>query len=195
MNFLILAAEVTTKTAEAVTTTAEHGAEGAHHANGFILPGDINEVIWGSIAFLLIAALVFWKGRPAIKAMWNGRIDRIAGELTSAETSRSSAEAKLSAVESDIANADAERERILTEARANAATLKAQIIAKAESDASDVRARGAADAEASKAQASSDLQTEIGTLALGAAEAVVANALDASTQNELIDNYIAKVGA
>jgi hypothetical protein len=94
-----------------------------------------------------------------------------------------------------IANADAERQRILTEARSNAATLKAQIIAKADSDAADVRARGAADAEASKAQATSDLQTEIGSLALGAAEAVVANALDAATQSELIDNYISKVGA
>jgi F-type H+-transporting ATPase subunit b len=195
MNFLILAAEVTTKTAEAVTTAGEHGAESVHHANGFILPGDINEVIWGSISFLLIMALIFWKGRPAIKGMWNGRIERIAGELSSAESTRANAEAKLSAVESNIANADAERQRILTEAHANAATLKAQIIAKAESDAADVRARGAADAESSKAQATSDLQTEIGSLALGAAEAVVANALDAATQSELIDNYITKVGA
>jgi F-type H+-transporting ATPase subunit b len=181
MNFLILASEA--------------GAEGAHHSNGFIIPGDINEVIWGTISFLLIVVLISWKGGPAIKAMWNGRIDRIAGELTSAENSRVNAEAKLSAVESNIANADSERQRILTEARANAATLKAQIIAKAESDAADVRARGAADAESSKAQATSDLQTEIGSLALGAAEAVVANALDAATQSELIDNYITKVGA
>ena len=195
MNFLILAAEVTTQTVEAVTSSAEHGAETVHHANSFLLPGDINEVIWGSISFLLIVALVFWKGRPAIKGMWNGRIDRISGELDGAATSRSSAEAKLASVESSIANADAERQRILAEGRENAATLKAQIIAKAESDAADVRARGAADAESAKAQATSDLQTEIGSLAMGAAEAVVANALDAATQNELIDNYIAKGGA
>ena len=181
MNFLILASEA--------------GAEGVHHSNGFIIPGDINEVIWGTISFLLIVVLISWKGGPAIKAMWNGRIDRIAAELDRAENSRTSAEAQLASVESAIANADAERQRILVEARSTATTLKAQIIAKADADAADVRARGAADAEASKAQATSDLQTEIGSLALGAAEAVVANALDAATQNELIDNYITKVGA
>lgn len=167
----------------------------AEHKNGFIIPGDINEVIWGSIAFLLIVALIVWKGRAPIAAMWNGRIDRIRNEMTAADDTRAKAEARLAEVESNIANADAERQRILTEARSNAATLKAQIIAKADSDAADVRARGAADAEASKAQATSDLQTEIGSLALGAAEAVVANALDAATQSELIDNYISKVGA
>jgi F0F1-type ATP synthase membrane subunit b/b' len=32
-------------------------------------------------------------------------------------------------------------------------------------------------------------------LALGAAEKVVANSLDAATQNELIDSYINSVGA
>ena len=58
---------------------AEAGAK-----NGTIIPHDINEVIWGSISFLLVVALVAWKGRPAIVAMWNGRIERIRNEVTSA---------------------------------------------------------------------------------------------------------------
>lgn len=163
--------------------------------NGWVLPGDINEVIWGTIGFLVVATLIVWKGGPAIKAMWNGRIDRIRTELESAAAARAEAEAKLAAVEADLADADNERRRIVAEARDTAAAVRAQIIAKAGTDAADLRARGTADVEAAKAQATSDLQAEIGVLAIGAAEAVVANALDATTQSQLIDNYIDKVGA
>jgi len=178
MNAIILAAE-----------------EGAHHANSFILPGDINEVIWGSISFLCIVGLFLWKGLGPVKGMWYGRIERIANELQTAEAARTQAEAQLAAVESDIANADAERDRILSEGRETAETVKAQIIERAGTDAADVRTRGIADVEAAKAQVTGDLQAEIGVLALGAAEAVVANSLDDAAQNDLIENYINRVGA
>jgi F-type H+-transporting ATPase subunit b len=127
--------------------------------------------------------------------MWNGRIDRIRNEVTSAADTRAAAEAKLAEVESNIANAADERQRIIAAARADAQTVKAQIIARAGTDAADLKARGLADAEAAKAQATSDLQAEIGALALGAAEKVVANSLDAATQSQLIDSYIDRVGA
>ena len=167
----------------------------AEHKNGFIIPGDINEVIWGTIAFLLIVVLLVWKGRAPIAAMWNGRIDRIRNEVTTAADARAAAEARLAEVTSNIANADAERQRIIAAARTDAETVKAQIVARAGTDAADLRARGTADAEAARSQATADLQTEIGVLALGAAEKVVANSLDAATQTELIDNYITRVGA
>jgi F-type H+-transporting ATPase subunit b len=170
-------------------------ASEAHEPNGIVIPSDINEVIWGSIGFLIVFGLIVWKGGPAIKAMWNARIERIRSEIETAEAARTEAEAKLAKVEADIANADAERGRILAEARETASSLKAQIIAKAGADAADLRARGAADAEGAKAQASSDLQAEVAMLALGAAEKVVANNLDSATQAELIENYIQKVGS
>jgi len=170
-------------------------ASAEHAENGFIVPGDTNEVIWGTISFTIIVLLFLWKGLPAVKVMWNGRIERIRNEVTSAADTRAAAEAKLAEVESNIANADEERQRILASARTDAQTVKAQIIARAGTDAADLKARGLADAEAAKAQATSDLQAEIGALALGAAEKVVANSLDAATQSQLIDSYIDRVGA
>lgn len=170
-------------------------ASEAHKPNTIVLPSDINEVIWGSIGFLIVFGLIAWKGGPAIKAMWKGRIEKIANELDAAAAARAAAEAKLADVESNIANADAERRRIVSDARTDAETVKAQIIARAGTDAADIRARGAADVEAAKAQATSDLQAEIGALAIGAAERVVTESLDPATQSELIDTYIANVGA
>jgi F-type H+-transporting ATPase subunit b len=127
--------------------------------------------------------------------MWHARIDRIRNEVTSAADTRAAAEAKLAEVESNIANAADERQRIIAGARTDAQTVKAQIITRAGTDAADLKARGLADAQSAKLQATSDLQAEIGVLALGAAEKVVANSLDAATQNELIDSYINSVGA
>ena len=163
--------------------------------NGYILPHKIEEVFWGSLAFVIVVSLIVWKGGPAIKAMWNARIDRIRNELEAAETARTSAEAKLTQVEASIADADNERARILAEATETAQTVKAQLVERAGTDAAEVRARGLADIESSKAQATGDLQSEIGVLALGAAEAVVANSLDDATRAELIDSYISRVGA
>jgi len=167
----------------------------AEAPNQVILPGDINEAIWGSISFILIVLLIVWKGRPAIKAMWNGRIDRIRNEVQAAADVRAAAEARLAEVEASIADVDQERQRIVAGAREDAASVKAQIIARAGTDAADLRARGRADAEGARAQAAADLQAEIGALVIGAAEKVVASSLDASTQSELIDTYIANVGA
>ena len=58
-----------------------------------------------------------------------------------------------------------------------------------------MRERAAADIESSKAQAVADLQAEVARLAIGAAEVVVQHNLDPSTQTQLVENYIAQVGA
>ncbi len=162
--------------------------------NGQILPHKIEEVFWGTAAFLIVMALTVWKGGPAIKGMWNGRIERLSGELDTAAEARANAEAELAQVEASIADADNERARILSDARETSETVKTQLVARASTDADDVRRRGLADIDATKFQATSDLQAEIGLLAMGAAEAVVSNNLDEATQTELIEGYIARVG-
>ncbi len=173
----------------AVLLAAEAGAE-----NAPIIPHDFNEVIWGSIAFIIVFALIVWKGGPAIKGMWNGRIERFEGELSSAAEARAEAEASLADVEGRIANAEAERERILNEAARNAEAVRAQLTERATQDAADVRRRGASDIEAAQAQVSADLSAELADLAVGAAEAVVANSLDQAAKEDLVEKYIASVG-
>ena len=80
-------------------------ASEAHEPNSLVLPSDINEVIWGTIGFLVVFTLIVSKGGPAIKNMWNARIARIRSEIETAEAARSEAEAKLAKIDSDIANA------------------------------------------------------------------------------------------
>jgi F-type H+-transporting ATPase subunit b len=170
-------------------------AEAEHEANGAIIPHDINEVIWGSIAFVIVVSLIIWKGGPAIKNMWNGRIDRLRKELDDAAAARVEAEAKLAAVEQRIAKADEERARIRAEAQQASGSLATQIAERAQHEAVEIRARAAADAENSKAQAGADLEAELARVAVGAAEQVVTKNLDTATQRQLIEAYITKVGS
>jgi F-type H+-transporting ATPase subunit b len=168
-------------------------AEGG--GNAPILPHDLNEVIWGSIAIILVVSLIVWKGGPAIKAMWNGRIERLAGELDAAAAAKVTGEAELAAVEQRIADAAGERERIRSEATESAAAVREQLAARAVEDAAAVRRRGAADLTSSQQQVSVDLESELADLAVGAAEAVVTSNLDAATQAELVERYIASLAA
>lgn len=171
------------------------GVLASEEPNKTILPGDINEVFWATSAFIVVMALLVWKGGPAIKNAWNARIERIRGELDEAETSRGDAETRLAELQGRIADADQERERIRTEADQTAANLVAQLDARTAADAAAIRERAAADAESAKAQAEADLRVEIGSIALGAAETVVARNLDPDTQRQLIENYIQTVGS
>jgi F-type H+-transporting ATPase subunit b len=83
-------------------------AETVHKPNTIILPSDINEVIWGTISFLIVFGLIWWKGGPAIKGMWVGRIERIRTEVETAAEARATAEAALAKVEADLADAETE---------------------------------------------------------------------------------------
>ena len=92
--------------------------------NGFLLPHDINEVIWGTIAFLIVLGLLIWKSaaRPS-RAAWNGRTERLSKELDDAAAAKAEAQTKLADVQHRIADAGNERQRILDEAAQTAATL------------------------------------------------------------------------
>lgn len=169
-------------------------SEGGHEPNGVILPSDFNEVIWGSIAFFIVFGLLVWKGGPAIKKMWNARIERIANEVNDAANARAEAEARLAEVRSRIANVEQERQGIRAEATRTAQALSQQIAARTESDVAEIGVRAQGDAQASRAQVTADLQSEIADLAVGAAEQIVVNSLDRATRDQLIESYIAKVG-
>ncbi len=165
-----------------------------HHPNKWLLPGDINEVIWGTLAFLVVFALFVWKGLPALKKAMQARSSRIGAEIAAAEQGRAAADAELASVKSSLANADDEAQRIVDEAKKRAATVKSDLMTRAEAEVEAARARARVEIEASKGQALADLRAEVATRSMVAAEAVVRSNLDPSTQSDLIDRYIEQVG-
>lgn len=170
-------------------------AEGADVGNGYWLPHDLNEVIWGTIAFVLVFGLIVWKAGPAIKKALNARPERISGELAAAESVKAEAEAERDRIKEALADSDAEAARIVEAARQSADRLRVDGETRALADAQILRDRAAHDIVSARRQAESDLVGEVSRLALGAAEKVVHNNLDDATQQALIESFISQVGA
>ncbi|MFV0523113.1 MAG: F0F1 ATP synthase subunit B [Acidimicrobiales bacterium] len=165
-------------------------AEGEHHANGRQFAGDINEVIWGSIAFFVVLALLIKYGGPAISKGFKGRTDRIQGEIDEAKAQRSAAENAAAAERSELPDLAGEEQRLLDEANESATRLRADIVARAQTEADEIRARGSAEVENYRRQALADLTAEVSQLTKDSAEAVVLETLDDASQRDLIDRYI-----
>jgi F-type H+-transporting ATPase subunit b len=158
-----------------------------------ILP-EINEIIWGGLAFFIVFGFISWKGYPAIKKTMDERTEKIRTEIEGAEAAKAESEKVLAQYHAQLADARNEAARILEEARQDADAVKADRIAAIQPEIDEMRARAASEIEASKAQALSELRGEITAIALGAAERVVERNLDDATNRALIDSYIDSVG-
>ena len=165
----------------------------AEGPNGVHLASDINEVIWGSVAFFVIFGLIVWKAGPLITRAIQDRTVKIEAELADAKAARQKAEEALTASTSDLPDVGAEALRIRNEAEATAAKLKDDLIAKAEAEAESIKERGRNDVATRKRQAQADLTAEVAQMTRSSAEAVVLEGLDDAAQTDLIETYINRV--
>lgn len=168
----------------------EEGAE-----NAFWLPHDIWEVFWGSLAFLIIVALLWKFGKGPGSDYYNRRTEGIAKSLDEAAAARSEAEGERDRIKAALADSDSEAARILEDARRSADALTTDIAARAERDVAAIHERATIDLAATRAQTEAELSQELARLALGAAEEVVSHELDEASQQRLIDTYITNINA
>lgn len=167
----------------------------AEGPNGAFLPADIKEFWWSAAAFGIVLFALITKVLPLVRKGMSSRSDGIRDELVEAERARVEAEAELSSLRTRLGDADAEAEKILAEARDNAATVKSDLISRADADAVDAKAKAEAEVSASTGQASADIQAAVAGQAAAATESVVNSNLDAGTHADLIDRYIQEVSS
>jgi F-type H+-transporting ATPase subunit b len=158
-----------------------------------LLP-ETNEIIWGTIFFLVVVTVLVKFAVPALKKGMQARADKISADLQGAEAAKVEAERVLADYQAQVANARAEADRIIEEARGQAEQVRADLMAKAEADAAEARARSTADLEASVNRLKADLQTDVGQFAIELAERIVERSIDRDAQQALIERYIADVG-
>jgi F-type H+-transporting ATPase subunit b len=153
-----------------------------------------NEIIWGSLAFLVLFGFFLWKGIPAVKNMEKAREDRIRNDLESAERTRTEAEAEKSHYDAQIASTREEASRIIDEARQSADAVRRDLVARAEAEASEIRERAQADIANQRAQAMSQLRDEVAELSIDLASRIVERNLDSDTNRQLVNSFIDQVG-
>ena len=154
---------------------------------------ELNEIIWGGAAFLILFVVMVKKGFPAVTGAMDARAERIQTDLDAAERAKSAAQAVQADYEARLADAKGEAARLFEEARTTADQLKVDLTTRAEADVVEMRERATADIEVARQQAIADLRAEVAGIALGAAERVVQSSLDEDVQRRLIDQYIDEV--
>lgn len=159
-----------------------------------LLP-ETNEIIWGSVGFVVVFLFLAKFGLPAARKAMDERSAKIQGDLDAAEAAKADAEAVKADYAAKVADAKTESARIIEEARQAADQLKADQQARLNEELAAARTSAQADIDAAKGQAMAELRGEVSDIAIGAAEAVVGANLDRAAQSQLIEDYINRVQA
>ena len=159
-----------------------------------ILP-EGKEILWASIAFVIVFSLLAWKAWPPIKAGLQARQDKIRDDLTKAESARTEAETSLEDYKRQLADARNDASQIIEEARLQAEGVRQERVAAVETEIAELRARAAEDIRLATERAMGDLQSKVAELSIDLAEKVVERNLDRQTQTALIESYINQVGS
>ena len=153
-----------------------------------------NELIWGTIAFLILLFIMYRTVFPSVNKALADRRANIEGKLEQAERERNQAEELLEQYRRRLREAEDETQRILDQARADAERVRRDLLAKAETDAGRELDRARQAIRAERDQAIRQLRNEVGTLAVELATRVVGDSLDRDRQLRLVDEYIEELG-
>jgi F-type H+-transporting ATPase subunit b len=159
-----------------------------------ILP-EFDELLWGSIAFLLVFFVLWRFAFPRIGELLRARTEKIQGEMEQAEETRREADRILADYRRQLATARDEANGIIEEARRTAEQLRKDLQEKAEREAQGTVQRAQEEIRAERDRVMQELKAQVGTLSVQLAERVVGASLDARRHKQLIDSYIEEVAA
>ena len=153
------------------------------------------ELLFGVPASVIVFFLLWKFAGPTVKKGMAARTAKVQAELDAAEADRLAAEAEAAQIRQAKGDIAAERARLLAEADAQATALLEDGRARLAHELVELEARAEADIEAAAARLGDELRAEIARLSAAAIEHVVTGTLDEATQQALIEDYVAKVGA
>lgn len=170
-------------------------AAAADEGGSILLPA-LPDLIWGTVAFVIVLVMVIWKVLPAVNKALDARTDAIEGGIKRAEEAQAKAAAALEDYTSQLAEARAEAAKIREQARADAGKISVEIREQAQSDAARIVANAQTQIEAERAAALASLKQEVGTLALDLASGVVgASMSDDAKAAVVVDRFLADLEA
>ena len=152
-----------------------------------------NEVIWGSLAFVVLLVGMWKFGLPAVQNMMHAREERIRQDLERAESAKTESEEVLAQYQAQVADARGEAGRIIEEARQAADQVRRELLARADDEAAEVKARAEADIALQRERALAELRTDVASMSIELAERIVGRNLDRTTQMQLVDSFIDEV--
>ncbi len=152
------------------------------------------ELIIGSIAFLIVFALLAKVLMPRISQTLTQRTDAIEGGLKRAEDAQAEANRVLAQYRAQLADARHEAARIREQANEEAAQILARGRADGVAERERIIASASAQIEADRQQALTVLRAEVGSLAVELASRIVGESLaDEARQSRLVDRFLGEL--
>jgi F-type H+-transporting ATPase subunit b len=159
-------------------------------------PFDINGgvIIWTVVIFVILLALLWRLGYPALLRMVEERERRIQKQLDDAEKANAEAQRLLEEHRKQIATARAEAQEILAKAKAVSQKERETLLAKAREEYDALLARARKDIDAEKEKAIQALRREAVDLSIAAASRVIEANLDSDANRRLVSEFLESLG-
>lgn len=174
-------------------TTPPHDSEGIHTKSAW-LPENY-EIIFGSAASILIFALLWKFAGPMAKTAFLARTEKVQKELDGAAADKASAATEAATIRQAKGDIGAERARLLADADGQAEALLADGRVRLDTEMAELLARADADIATASTRGFDELRAEISRLSASAADRAVAESIDDTSHQNLIEAFIQKVGA
>jgi F-type H+-transporting ATPase subunit b len=155
-----------------------------------IIPHPV-DLIFGIVVFVALYWVVARFVVPRLEDLLAERSAAIEGGIKKAEIAQAEATAALEQYRSELADARAERARIIQHASEEAATIAAEIRQRAQDDAERIVASASQQIQAERQQAMVQLRQEVGRLSIDLASRIVGESLeDEARQRRVVDNFL-----
>ncbi|MCR9221543.1 MAG: F0F1 ATP synthase subunit B [Alphaproteobacteria bacterium] len=155
----------------------------------------LNTTFWVAVSFVGFVALVYWKGRPAIRGAVYGRIERIRSEIEQAEELKDEANKRLADAKKLQRDAQEQAEQIVENAKKEADAMKKE----AQSRLKEQIKRREQQAEDKIAQAEGNAIREVRAkavdLAVEAARGVIAEHMKGPAGAKAMDEAVQSVSS
>lgn len=156
---------------------------------------ETKEIIWGTVAFLVIVVLLVKLGGPPVKKAMSDRTAKVQKQLDDSASAKASAESEVAAIKANLRDLAGDKAQVLTEARAAAERVRAEGLARNDTEMAELEARAGADIETSRGRVQGEVSVEVAALSADAAERIVRQHLDDAALRDLVEQYIQKVGS
>ncbi len=154
------------------------------------------DIVWSAVCFAIILFVVIKFVIPKLTAILDERSEAIEGNIAKADEAQKQAEAALEEYNKQLAEARAEAAEIREKARAEGKAIVAEHTADAQAQSDRIVAAGQSKVASEYAAAHSQLQNEVGALALDLASGVVGESLtDDKRASAVIDRFLADLNA
>ncbi len=173
-----------------------HGADaGGHAVSNSLSAAKLKDLGWRIVNFIALMIILVKFGAKPIGSGLSARRNKIKDEIADLEQKKTDAEQSYVDFQAKLATVEAEIDKVVDRAVAQAEVEKTKIIEKAEQAADDLKRSAEQAVQNEVTEARNYLKNEVAEQAAVMAEELIVKNLTDDDQVKIIENYLDKVGA